>query len=139
MKLVAKQYEKGEAMENSWLTIILVFVIIGGMAFFILLSTANDVDKTLEASVQQDISTFVKECANEGRVTAEKVNELETNINSNQAYGFAEKEITTTVTDVINCNGKKESLNEIINIDVTPVNIIHLHSKRLFSSQNLYI
>lgn len=69
-------------MENSWLTIILVFVIIGGMAFFIMLSTANDVDKTLEASVQQDISTFVKECANEGRVTADKVNKLETNINS---------------------------------------------------------
>lgn len=69
-------------MENSWLTIILVFVIIGGMAFFIMLSTANDVDKTLEASVQQDISTFVKECANEGRVTVEKVNKLQTSVNS---------------------------------------------------------
>ncbi len=69
-------------MENSWLTIILVFVIIGGMAFFIMLSTANDVDKALEASVQQDISTFVKECANEGRVTLEKVNKLQTSVNS---------------------------------------------------------
>ncbi len=69
-------------MENSWLTIILVFVIIGGMAFFIMISTANDVDKVAEGAVQQDISTFVKECANEGRVTAEKVNELQTNINS---------------------------------------------------------
>lgn len=69
-------------MENSWLTIILVFVIIGGMAFFIMLSTANDVDKETETAVRTDIATFVKECANEGRITAEKVNKLQTSVNS---------------------------------------------------------
>lgn len=74
-----------DGIGSSWLTIILVFVIIGGMAFFIMLSTANDVDKTIESSVQQDISTFVKECANIGYVSPEKVQTLEDKINS---YGI---------------------------------------------------
>lgn len=71
-----------DGIGSSWLTIILVFVIIGGMAFFIMLSTANDVDKTIETSVQQDLSTFVKECANVGYVSPEKVQALEDKINS---------------------------------------------------------
>ena len=69
-------------MENSWLTIILVIIVIGGMAFFIMISTANDVDKVTEASVQQDLSKFVKECANEGCVSSEKLLDLQSSINS---------------------------------------------------------
>jgi hypothetical protein len=74
-----------DGIGSSWLTIILVFVIIGGMACFILLSTANDVDKTIETSVQQDLSTFVKECSNIGYVPADKLLALEDKVNS---YGI---------------------------------------------------
>lgn len=74
-----------DGIGSSWLTIILVFIIIGGMACFILFSTADDLDKTIETSVQQDLSTFVKECANIGSIPANKVSALEQKINS---YGI---------------------------------------------------
>lgn len=64
---------------------------------------------------------------------------LVTNDDSNIAYGFAEKEITTTVKDVINCNGKKESLNEIINNSETKSSSDHYKIKEYNVAIDTYI
>lgn len=119
-----------DGIGSSWLTIILVFIIIGGMAFFIMMSTANDVDKTVEASVQQDISTFVKECANVGYVAPDKVQALDNKINS---YGikfelkiWVERQSDTPTKKTTQLNNGTTAATPFITDEYTAKDIIDL-------------
>ena len=116
-----------DGIGSSWLTIILVMVIIGGMAFFIMFSTANDVDKTIEASVQQDLATFVKECAHTGNIPPEKVSALENKINS---YGirfdlkiWVEKQSENPTKKTTQLNNGTTAVTPFITEEYTPTDI----------------
>ena len=118
-----------DGIGSSWLTIILVFIIIGGMAFFIMFSTANDVDKTIEASVQQDISTFVKECANIGYVPPDKVEALYSKINS---YGikfdlkiWVERQSDTPTKKTTQLNNGMTAATPFITEEYSPEDVIN--------------
>jgi len=117
-----------DGIGSSWLTIILVFIIIGGMAFFIMFSTANDVDKTIEASVQQDLSTFVKECANIGSIPGDKVQSLYSKINS---YGikfelkiWVERQSDTPTKKTTQLNNGTTAATPFITEEYTPEDIM---------------
>ena len=69
-----------DGIGSSWLTIILVFLVVGGMVFFVTFSTAEKLDSGIETQIKAAISDFVNECANIGKITPEKAQSLQSTI-----------------------------------------------------------
>lgn len=81
-----------DGIGSSLTTIVVTFIVIAGIAFFIILSTAGNLDSSILTNIQEETNAFVKECANTEEMTA---NKLENYISKIQNYGIRfETEIT---------------------------------------------
>ncbi len=75
-----------DGMGSSLTTIFLILIIVGGLTFFILNSTASNLDDTIQVNLQQQTTAFTEECANTGRLTSQNVQKLMNSVSNSIRY-----------------------------------------------------